>query len=163
MLRHVGGKMATKSAKMSQHRRQGANPRRFEGSAETRDGRHHLSLNLRLIKDNLKTSKRQLHSLVPKGPADFPSGHFIFDVSYPIIYKCFKMQTNRKRNYLRSQGPPGTLSPEDPQTMFTELQHQISRKCWASENTQNQRIRNLKVYSEICEYRFIKSLQRIDG
>ena len=44
MLRHVGGKMATKSAKMSQHRRQGANPRGFEGSAGARDGRHHLSL-----------------------------------------------------------------------------------------------------------------------
>ena len=44
MLRHVGGKMATKSAKMSQHRRQEANPRGFEGSAGARDGRHHLEL-----------------------------------------------------------------------------------------------------------------------
>ena len=44
MLRHVGGKMATKSAKMSQHRRQEANPRGFEGSAGLPDGRHHLSL-----------------------------------------------------------------------------------------------------------------------
>ena len=44
MLRHVGGKMATKSARMSQHRRQGANPRGFQGSAGARDGRHHLSL-----------------------------------------------------------------------------------------------------------------------
>ena len=44
MLCHVGGKMATKSAKMSQHRRQGANPRGFEVSAGTQDGRHHLSL-----------------------------------------------------------------------------------------------------------------------
>ena len=43
-LRHVGGKMVTKSARMSQHRRQGANPRGFEGSAEARDGRHHLAL-----------------------------------------------------------------------------------------------------------------------
>ena len=33
ILRHVGGKMATESAKMNQHRRQGANPRGFEGSA----------------------------------------------------------------------------------------------------------------------------------
>ena len=44
MLRHVGGKMATKSAKMSQHRRQGANPRGFEGSAGLPDGRDTLSL-----------------------------------------------------------------------------------------------------------------------
>ena len=43
MLCHVGGKMATKSAKMSQHRRQGANPRGFEGSAGTQNGRYHLS------------------------------------------------------------------------------------------------------------------------
>ena len=33
ILRHVGGKMATESAKMNQHRRQEANPRGFEGSA----------------------------------------------------------------------------------------------------------------------------------
>ena len=33
MLRHVGGNMVTKIARMSQHRRQGANPRGFEGSA----------------------------------------------------------------------------------------------------------------------------------
>ena len=44
MLCHVGGKMATKSAKMSQHRRQRANLRGFEGSAGTQNGRHHLSL-----------------------------------------------------------------------------------------------------------------------
>ena len=44
MLRHVGGKMATKSARMSQHRRQGANPRGFEGSAGARDGRDTLEL-----------------------------------------------------------------------------------------------------------------------
>ena len=44
MLRHVGGKMVTKIARMSQHRRQGANPRGFEGSAGARDGREHLSL-----------------------------------------------------------------------------------------------------------------------
>ena len=44
MLCHVGGKMATKSAKMSQHRRQGANPRGFEDSAGTQDGRQHLDL-----------------------------------------------------------------------------------------------------------------------
>ena len=44
MLRHVGGKMATKSAKMSQHRRQEANPRGFEGSAGLPDGRDTLSL-----------------------------------------------------------------------------------------------------------------------
>ena len=37
MLRHVGGKMATKSAKMSQHRRQEANPGGFEGSAGAQD------------------------------------------------------------------------------------------------------------------------------
>ena len=43
MLCNVGGKMATKSAKMSQHRRQGANPRGFEGSAGTQNGRYHLS------------------------------------------------------------------------------------------------------------------------
>ena len=39
MLRHVGGKMATKSAKMSQHRRQGPNPRGFEGFAADPYGR----------------------------------------------------------------------------------------------------------------------------
>ena len=39
ILRHVGGKMVTKSARMSQHRRQGANPRGFEGSAGAPDGR----------------------------------------------------------------------------------------------------------------------------
>ena len=39
ILRHVGGKMATKSARMSQHRRQGANPRGFEGLAAGPDGR----------------------------------------------------------------------------------------------------------------------------
>jgi len=39
MLRHVGGKMATKSARMSQHRRQGPNPRGFEGFAASPDGR----------------------------------------------------------------------------------------------------------------------------
>ena len=44
MLRHVGGKMATKSAKMSQQRRQGANPRGFEGFAGTQDGREASSL-----------------------------------------------------------------------------------------------------------------------
>ena len=44
MLCHVGGKMATKSAKMSQHRRQGANPRGFEVSAGTQDGREPSSL-----------------------------------------------------------------------------------------------------------------------
>ena len=31
--------MATESGKMSQHRRQGANPRGFEGSADPLDGR----------------------------------------------------------------------------------------------------------------------------
>ena len=44
MLCHVGGKMATKSAKMSQHRRQGANPRGFEGSAGLPDGKHTLGM-----------------------------------------------------------------------------------------------------------------------
>ena len=39
MLRHVGGKMATKSARMSQHRRQGPNPRGFEGLAARPYGR----------------------------------------------------------------------------------------------------------------------------
>ena len=39
ILRHVGGKMATKSARMSQHRRQGPNPRGFEGLAASPDGR----------------------------------------------------------------------------------------------------------------------------
>ena len=39
MLRHVGGKIATKSARMSQHGRQGANPRGFVGLAATPDGR----------------------------------------------------------------------------------------------------------------------------
>ena len=47
MLCHVGGKMATKSAKMSQHRRQGANPRGFEDSAGTHNGRKHLELGVR--------------------------------------------------------------------------------------------------------------------
>ena len=42
MLCHVGGKMVTKSAKMSQHRRQGPNPQGFVDSAGTQDGRHHL-------------------------------------------------------------------------------------------------------------------------
>ena len=41
ILRHVGGKMVTKIARMSQHRRQGANPRGFEGSAGAWDGREH--------------------------------------------------------------------------------------------------------------------------
>ena len=44
ILRHASGKMATKSARMSQHRRQGANPRGFEGSAGAQDGREHLDL-----------------------------------------------------------------------------------------------------------------------
>ena len=44
MLRHVGDKMATKSAKMSQHRRQGANPRGFEDFAGAQDGSEHLSM-----------------------------------------------------------------------------------------------------------------------
>ena len=44
MLRHVGGEMATKSAKMSQHRRQGANPRGFEDFAGAQDGSEHLSM-----------------------------------------------------------------------------------------------------------------------
>ena len=44
MLRHVGGKMATKSVKMSQHRRQEANLRGFEGSAGARDGNATLDL-----------------------------------------------------------------------------------------------------------------------
>ena len=39
MLSHVGGKMATKSARMSQHRRQGPNPRGFEGFTDGPDGR----------------------------------------------------------------------------------------------------------------------------
>ena len=39
MLRHISGKMASKSARMSQHMRQGANPRGFEVSAKTQDGR----------------------------------------------------------------------------------------------------------------------------
>ena len=38
MLRHVGGKMATKSARMSQHKRQGPNPPGFEGFAASPDG-----------------------------------------------------------------------------------------------------------------------------
>ena len=38
-LRYVGGKMATKSARMSQHRRQGPNPRGFEGFTDSPDGR----------------------------------------------------------------------------------------------------------------------------
>ena len=42
MLRHVGGKVATKSARMSQHRRQGANPRVFELLAGTWEWRDHL-------------------------------------------------------------------------------------------------------------------------
>ena len=36
--------MATKSAKMSQHRRQGANPRGFEDFAGAQDGSEHLSM-----------------------------------------------------------------------------------------------------------------------
>ena len=44
MLRRVSGKMATKIARMNQHRRQGANPRGFEGSAGALDGRERLSL-----------------------------------------------------------------------------------------------------------------------
>ena len=44
MLRHVGGIMVTKIARMSQHRRQGANPRGFEGSAGPPDGKHTLEL-----------------------------------------------------------------------------------------------------------------------
>ena len=44
ILRHVGGKMVTKSARMSQHRRQGANPRGFQGSAGLPDGRGTLAL-----------------------------------------------------------------------------------------------------------------------
>ena len=44
MLSHVGGKMATKSARMSQHRRQEANLRGFEGSAGLPDGKHTLAL-----------------------------------------------------------------------------------------------------------------------
>ena len=44
ILRHVGGKMVTKSARMSQHRRQGANPRGFEGSAGPPDVKHTLAL-----------------------------------------------------------------------------------------------------------------------
>ena len=39
ILRHVGGKMVTKSARMSQHRRQGPNPRGFEGFAASPHGR----------------------------------------------------------------------------------------------------------------------------
>ena len=39
ILRHVGGKMAIKSARMSQHRRQGPNPRGFEGFGAAPDGR----------------------------------------------------------------------------------------------------------------------------
>ena len=44
MLRHVGGNMAIKNARMSQHKRQGANPRGFQGSAGTPDGRHTLEM-----------------------------------------------------------------------------------------------------------------------
>ena len=44
ILRHVGGKMVTKSARMSQHRRQGANPRGFQGSAGAPDGRDTLEM-----------------------------------------------------------------------------------------------------------------------
>ena len=47
ILRHVGGKMATESARMSQHRRQGANPRGFEGSAGLPDGKHTLRMDVR--------------------------------------------------------------------------------------------------------------------
>ena len=39
MLRHVGGKMATKSARMSQNKRQGPNPRGFKGFAASPYGR----------------------------------------------------------------------------------------------------------------------------
>ena len=39
MFRHVGGKMATKNAKMSHHRRKLANPRGVEGLAGSPDGR----------------------------------------------------------------------------------------------------------------------------
>ena len=44
ILRHVGGKMATKSVRMSQHRRQGANPRGLQGSAGAPDGRGPLEV-----------------------------------------------------------------------------------------------------------------------
>ena len=44
ILRHVGGEMVIKSARMSQHRRQGANPRGFEGSAGLPDGKHTLEI-----------------------------------------------------------------------------------------------------------------------
>ena len=46
MLPHVGGRMPTKSARMSQHRRQGANLRGFQGSAGLPDGKHTLALAL---------------------------------------------------------------------------------------------------------------------
>ena len=39
--------MATESGKMSQHRRQGANPRGFEGSAGLPDGKHTLGMGAR--------------------------------------------------------------------------------------------------------------------
>ena len=39
ILSHVGGKMATKSARMSQHWRQRPNPRGFEGFTDGPDGR----------------------------------------------------------------------------------------------------------------------------
>ena len=39
MLRHVGGKVATKTARMSQHKRQIPNPRGFEGFTDGPDGR----------------------------------------------------------------------------------------------------------------------------
>ena len=44
VLRHVGGKMATKSARMSQHRRQEANPRGSQGSAGLPDGNATLEM-----------------------------------------------------------------------------------------------------------------------
>ena len=39
ILRHVGGKMATKIARMSQHKRQRPNPRGFEGFTDGPDGK----------------------------------------------------------------------------------------------------------------------------
>ena len=61
MLRHVGGKIVTKSARMSQHSRQGANPPGFEVRLGPPDGNAPMALAPCDARRDIHPGSRSLH------------------------------------------------------------------------------------------------------
>ena len=68
-LRHVGGKMATESGKMNQHRRQGANPRGFAG-AGWRPGREVPPRGRAVRPKDLGSKDQEIQKVKLKGSKD---------------------------------------------------------------------------------------------